>query len=156
MNDYRVSLFLWRVPCGFPSPADDYVEAPLDLNELVIAHPAATFYVRVSGDSMKNAAISDGDIIVVDRAQDPGNNSVVMAYLNGEFTVKRLSQQEDAAYLVPENPLYPSIRVDDTADFYVWGILLPKDILSNRAVKPCGFSPRDIGRVPFKAAWVAG
>jgi len=123
MNDYRVSLFLWRVPCGFPSPADDYVEAPLDLSELVIAHPAATFYVRVSGDSMKNAAICDGDIIVVDRAQDPGNNSVVIAYLNGEFTVKRLSQQEDAAYLVPENPLYPSIRVDDTADFYVWGVV---------------------------------
>ena len=92
MNNYRVSLFLWRIPCGFPSPADDYVEAPLDLNELVIAHPAATFFVRVSGDSMINAAICDGDIIVVDRSQDPRNNSIVVAYLNGEFTVKRLSQ----------------------------------------------------------------
>ena len=85
MNDHRLSLFLWRVSCGFPSPADDYVETALDLNELVIAHPAATFYVRVSGDSMMNAAICHGDIIVVDRAREPGHNSIVVAHLDGNL-----------------------------------------------------------------------
>src|SRR5881398_3060794 len=89
-------FFLERVSCGFPSPADDYVETALDLNELVIAHPAATFYVRVSGDSMMNAAICHGDIIVVDRAREPGHNSIVVAHLDGEFTVKRLSQRDGA------------------------------------------------------------
>ncbi|TMD90228.1 MAG: translesion error-prone DNA polymerase V autoproteolytic subunit, partial [Chloroflexi bacterium] len=115
--------FLWRVSCGFPSPADDYVETALDLNELVIAHPAATFYVRVSGDSMMNAAICHGDIIVVDRAREPGHNSIVVAHLDGEFTVKRLSQRDGALYLVPENPLYQPIQITDTTDFSVWGVV---------------------------------
>lgn len=123
MNDHRLSLFLWRVSCGFPSPADDYVETALDLNELVIAHPAATFYVRVSGDSMMNAAICNGDIIVVDRAREPEHNSIVVAHLDGEFTVKRLSQRDGALYLVPENPLYQSIQITDTTDFSVWGVV---------------------------------
>src|SRR6266699_7158431 len=104
MNNQRVSLFLWRVPCGFPSPADDYVEAPLDLNELVITHPAATFYLRVSGNSMKHAAICDGDILVVDRAKNPVNNSIIVACLNGEFTVTRLCLKGEAVYLLPDNP----------------------------------------------------
>ena len=123
MNDHRLSLFLWRVSCGFPSPADDYVETALDLNELVIAHPAATFYVRVSGDSMMNAAICHGDIIVVDRAREPEHNSIVVAHLDGEFTVKRLSQRDGALYLVPENPLYQPIQITDTTDFSVWGVV---------------------------------
>lgn len=123
MNDHRLALFLWHVSCGFPSPADDYIETALDLNELVITHPAATFYVRVSGDSMKNAAICDGDIIVVDRAREPRQNSIVVAHLNGEFTVKRLAQRDGALYLVPENPLYPPIPITGASDFSIWGVV---------------------------------
>ena len=123
MNYHRLPLFTCQVPCGFPSPADDFLEATLDLNELVISHPAATFYVRVSGDSMNNAAICDGDIIVVDRAKHPEHNSIILAYLDGEFTVKRLSKHGDSLYLVPENPLYEPILLTEDVDFQVWGVV---------------------------------
>ena len=116
-------FFLERVSCGFPSPADDYAEQALDLNELVISHPAATFYVRVSGDSMKNAAICDGDIVVVDRAQLPANNSIIVACLNGEFTIKRLSIKREQVFLVPANPEYTAIRISEEMDFQVWGVV---------------------------------
>jgi DNA polymerase V len=123
MNDYRLPLFSWSVPCGFPSPADDYVEAALDLNELVIAHPEATFYVRVSGDSMKHAAISPGDVLVVDRALLPGDQDIVVALIDGEFTVKRLCRKGKATYLVAANPAYAPVRVTGAMQFQVWGVV---------------------------------
>ena len=123
MSDFRLPLFSWSIPCGFPSPADDYIETTLDLNELVIAHPEATFYVRASGDSMKHAAICDGDILVVDRAQIPDNNSIIVAILDGEFTVKRLYLRGERIYLIPANPSYRSIRVTEEMDFQVWGVV---------------------------------
>ena len=116
-------LFLARISCGFPSPADDYAEQPLDLNELVISHPAATFYVRVSGDSMKNAAICDGDIVVVDRAQLPATDSIIVACLHGAFTIKRLSIKGEHVFLVPANPAYTAIRVSEEMEFQVWGVV---------------------------------
>ncbi len=110
------------LPCGFPSPADDYAESSLDLNELVITHPSATFYVRVSGDSMR-AALFDGDILVVDRALEAAHNSIIVAYLDGKFTVKRLQKQGDSIFLVPDNPAYTPIIVSDDVDFEVWGVV---------------------------------
>lgn len=123
MSEHRLPLFSGSVPCGFPSPADDYVEAVLDLNELVMTHPAATFYVRASGDSMKHAAICHGDILVVDRALQPGNNDVVIALVNAEFTVKRLYRKGDTTYLIPANPAYTPLRVTAAMDFQVWGVV---------------------------------
>lgn len=121
---YRpLPLFESRVSCGFPSPADDYSEAALDLNELVIAHPEATFFVRVSGDSMINAAIYDGDILIIDRAKNAGQNTIVLALLNEEFTVKRLRRQGTTILLIPENPAYEPIRITDEMDFQVWGVV---------------------------------
>lgn len=123
INNSCLPFFLWRVPCGFPSPADDYMETALDLNELVISNPAATFYIRVSGDSMKYAAICDGDILVVDRALEPSHNAIVLAALDGEFTVKRLYKDGHALVLVPENPAYETIPVSEAMDFQVWGVV---------------------------------
>ncbi|MEO8970414.1 MAG: translesion error-prone DNA polymerase V autoproteolytic subunit [Ktedonobacteraceae bacterium] len=123
MNYRPLPLFGSHVSCGFPSPADDYIETKLDLNELVIAHPEATFYVRVSGDSMMNAAICDGDIVVIDRARKAEQNSIVLALVNEEFTVKRLRKQGTTILLFPENPAYEPIRITDEMDFQLWGVV---------------------------------
>jgi len=116
-------LFLSRVPAGFPSPADDYVEARLDLNEHLVRHPAATFFVRVAGDSMSGAGIHCGDILVVDRAIEPIDKSIVVAALHGELTVKRLRRNNDKVRLEPENPDYPVIEIAEGEDLVIWGVV---------------------------------
>jgi len=123
MSYLRLPLFSCAVPCGFPSPADDYVETTLDLNELVITHQAATFYIRVSGDSMQQAGISAGDILVVDRALPPAHRDIVVALLDGEFTVKRLHRTGRTTYLLPANPAYAPMCVTEAMQFQVWGVV---------------------------------
>lgn len=120
----RFPLFLARIPAGFPSPADDYIEGGLDLNELLVRHPAATFFVRVSGDSMIGAGINSGDVLVVDRAETPRHRSVIIALLNGELTVKRLVREGERAWLVSENPDYAPLEVRGAMDFEVWGVVV--------------------------------
>jgi len=119
-----VPVFLAHIPCGFPSPADDFREPSLDLNELVILHPDATFLVRVSGDSMKQAGIHDGDIIVVDRAITPVHASIIVARLNDKFTVKRLYLKGESVYLLPANSHYQPIKITSELDFEVWGVVV--------------------------------
>ncbi len=116
-------LFLARVSAGFPSPADDYLEGSLDLNEHLIKHPAATFFVRASGDSMQDAGIHTGDILVVDRSLDPGHNSVVIAVINGDLTVKRIMKSGGRLFLAPANPRYRPIEISEGMDFEVWGVV---------------------------------
>jgi len=116
-------LFVTPVHAGFPSPADDYRENKLDLNELVIQHPEATFYVRVSGDSMRLAGIDTGDILVVDRAKSAIHNAIVVAIVDGEFTVKRLVIRGEELYLMPENPHYPPLKIAGEMEFQVWGVV---------------------------------
>ncbi len=111
------------LPAGFPSPAEDYMERPLDLHELLVEHPTATFFVKVDGDSMIGAGMHTGDILVVDRSLPPQNGKVIVALLNGEFTVKRLKIENKQIYLAPENPRYPVITVGAESDFQVWGIV---------------------------------
>ncbi len=111
------------VQAGFPSPAEDYVEKHLDLNELVIRHPAATFYVRVEGDSMRDAGIYSGDLLVVDRSLEPSHGKIVVAVVNGEFTVKRIRIDGSGLSLVPENGNYPALPVSAETDFQVWGVV---------------------------------
>ena len=120
----ELPLFSARVPAGFPSPADDYIDRALDLNEHLIRHPAATFFVRVSGDSMVDAGIHPGDILVVDRAEEPAHGKIIIAALNGELTVKRLSRSRGAVYLLPENPSYAPIEVTPETQFQVWGVVV--------------------------------
>ncbi len=117
------SLFLSRVPAGFPSPADDFLDQQLDLNEFLVEHPSATFFVRVKGDSMTGAGIASGDILIVDRAMEPKDKSVVVALLNGAFTVKRLSKRLGKLFLMPENECYPAIEITEGMDFEIWGVV---------------------------------
>lgn len=120
----KLPLFLSRVKAGFPSPADDYLEKKLDLNEHLIKHPAATFFVKVAGDSMINAGIFGGDILIVDRSLEGGNDKIIVAILNGEFTIKRMKKRLGKLFLVAENPNYQAIEVEDNADFEVWGVVV--------------------------------
>lgn len=116
-------LYASRVQAGFPSPADDYVEGVLDLNEHLIRHPAATYFVRATGDSMLGAGIHPGDLLVVDRAIEPTDGRVVIAVLDGELTVKRLRLRDGLVQLVPENPAYTPITLASDAELIVWGVV---------------------------------
>lgn len=119
----KLPVLTSTVQGGFPSPADDYIEKRLDLNELVVRHPTATFYVRVEGNSMTGAGINSGDILVVDRSVASTSGKIVIAILNGEFTVKRIVIDGKRIFLKPENPQYPTIEVAQESDFQVWGVV---------------------------------
>jgi DNA polymerase V len=114
-------LFLASVSAGFPSPAEDYIEGPLDLNRHLIKHPVATFYVRVSGDSMVDAGIYPDSILVVDRAVEADDGDIVIARINDELCVKRLRIEDGQVWLMPENSAYSPIKVTEEMDFEVWG-----------------------------------
>ncbi len=122
-ESFKIPLYSSTVRAGFPSPADDYIETMLDLNEHLIKHPAATFFVRASGESMVNAGIYSGDILIVDRSIEASHGKIVIAALNGELTVKRLSQQHGHIKLVAENPDFPSIDITDEYDMVIWGVV---------------------------------
>lgn len=113
-----------NISAGFPSPAGDYVEDNLDLNRYLVNHPHSTYYIRVSGESMKNAGIFDGDILIVDRAIAPQPNKIIIAELNGELTVKRFKQTEGQTYLHPENDNYKPIFIAPNDDFAIWGVVI--------------------------------
>jgi len=116
-------LYSHKVVAGFPSPAEDYVEDRLDLNEKLIHNKEATFLLSVQGDSMKDVGILDGDILVVDRSIKPQDGKIVIAALDGELTVKRLSMKSTGTWLVPENENYPPILVKETSDIVIWGVV---------------------------------
>ncbi|HJR06217.1 MAG TPA: translesion error-prone DNA polymerase V autoproteolytic subunit [Pyrinomonadaceae bacterium] len=116
-------LFLASVSAGFPSPAEDYIEGRLDLNRHLIKHPAATFFVRVAGDSMIGSGIHPGDILVVDRALEPQDSNVVIAVVDGELTVKRISQRHGKLFLVPDNQAYQPLEILEEMEFEVWGVV---------------------------------
>ena len=122
-SQLRLPFFGNRIQAGFPSPADDYVERYLDLNEFLIAHPAATFFVQVSGDSMIEAGILEGDYLVVDRALEPNNGKVVVAALDGELTVKRFYRVGDRLELRPDNQSYPPISISGDMNLQIWGVV---------------------------------
>ena len=117
------ALYGSAVPAGFPSPADDYVEGRLDLNEHLIRHPSATFFVRARGDSMIEAGIMDGDLLIVDRSVRPAEGDVVIAVLDGELTVKRLVPRRGRTLLEPANAERRAIEVAPDADLLVWGVV---------------------------------
>ncbi|XBH22962.1 translesion error-prone DNA polymerase V autoproteolytic subunit [Jonesiaceae bacterium BS-20] len=113
-------IALEAVPAGFPSPAQDYFSGDIDLNEHLIKDRAATFIVRIAGDSMLGAGISNGDELIVDRSLTPRNRSIVIAVVEGEMTVKRLITTPQGPELHPENPAYPILK---PAELEVWGVV---------------------------------
>lgn len=119
---YQLPLFGSTVAAGFPQPGDDCVESRLNLNDL-IEHPHATFFARVAGDSMRGAGVFHGDIVVVDRSLEATEGRVVVAVVNGEMLIKRVSTKGDRLFLLAENPDYPPLEVTDEMDFQVWGVV---------------------------------
>ncbi len=111
------------VSAGFPSPADDYLDLPIDLNEYLVENSAATFYIRVSGNSMQDEGIDDGDLLVVDRSKTPKNNDIVIGVLNGEFTVKKIQKTKTKLFMVAANKEYKKIEITEEMDFSVWGVV---------------------------------
>ena len=118
-----LDLYASQPAAGFPAPGDDLVERPLDLNDLLVKNPTATFFVKVSGDSMEGAGIFDGDYLVVDRSVEPSVGMIVVAAVFGELVVKRLSKHKSKLALVSENEGYEPILINEKEDVYIWGVV---------------------------------
>lgn len=131
-------LLARHVPAGFPSPADDYFEERIDLNAHLVHHKEATFFLRVEGDSMRDLGIRNGDLLVVDRSLEPTDGAVVIAVIDGEFTVKQLCRSADGDKLKAANPAYPDIPVRPEQDLVIWGVVR----WSVHQVWPCSRSTR--------------
>jgi DNA polymerase V len=123
LRRWRLPLFTGKVSAGFPSPADDYIERTLDLNELLVTQPAATFFGRAEGVSMINAGIFPNDILVINRAIEPTPGKIVICALNGELTVKRLERDGERWILKAENPVYPDIPLHEELEMVIWGVV---------------------------------
>lgn len=119
----QIPLIKEGVSAGFPSPAADFMENSIDLNKALTKNPLATFYIKVKGNSMVDAGISDQDVLVVDRSLEPQNNKIAICFIDGEFTVKRIQVEKDCLYLMPENATYSPIKVTEENQLVIWGIV---------------------------------
>ncbi len=124
LKKINIPLFNDPVSAGFPSPADDYIEENIDLNEHLLKNPFSTFFLRVKGDSMINSGIHDKDLIIVDKSLTPKPGNVVIAMIDGEFTVKRFSMKNNQLYLKAENQNYPDFNFEDHNDIQIWGVVI--------------------------------
>ena len=121
---FKPPLLAGSVSAGFPSPADDYTEENIDLNEHLISNPFSTFFLRVKGDSMINAGIQDKDLIIVDKSLKAKPGNIIIAMIDGEFTIKRLSIKNNELYLKAENHNYPDFEFKNYIDVQVWGVVI--------------------------------
>lgn len=112
-----------RVQAGFPSPAQGEYADSIDLNRALITNPAATFCARVIGNSMMEAGINEGDLLIIDRSLTPHDGNIAVCFVDGDFTVKRLSVRDDGIYLTPANAKFPELRVSEDSNFQVWGVV---------------------------------
>ena len=112
------------IPAGFPSPAENYIDTSIDLNEELIHNPSSTFFLRVQGESMSNAGVLDGDLLIVDRSINPQPGHIVVAVLNGCFTLKRLTYRKNAPYLEAEHPNYPAFDLSHYESVQIWGVAI--------------------------------
>lgn len=111
------------VSAGFPSPADDFKELRISIDQEVVKNEEATFYARVAGQSMQGAGLDDGDLLVIDRSKEPEDNAIAVCFIDGEFTVKRLKVEAECVYLMPENPNYSPIKVTEDNQLIIWGVV---------------------------------
>ena len=111
------------ISAGFPSPADDFKEIRISLDKELVKNKEATFYAKVSGDSMIGAGLDDGDLLVIDRSLDPENGKIVICLVDGEFTVKRIKKEKNRLYLMPENKKYKPIELKEGNELVIWGIV---------------------------------
>ena len=122
-TELELPLLSSAISAGFPSPALDFIDLSIDLNKQLIEHPSATFYGRVQGDSMLNAGISNGDLLVIDKSIKPTNGKIAVCYLDGEFTLKRIKVNKTGLWLMPENDNYKPIKIEEHNELKVWGIV---------------------------------
>lgn len=122
-SELRIPFIKEGVSAGFPSPAADFMESGIDLNKELSENPLATFYIKVSGNSMIDAGINDKDVLVVDRSLEPQNNKIAICFIDGEFTVKRIQLEKDCLYLMPENSNYSPIKVTEENQLIIWGMV---------------------------------
>jgi DNA polymerase V len=122
-NFQKIPLAQNGVSAGFPSPADDFKELRISIDQEVVKNEEATFYARVAGESMQGAGLDDGDLLVIDRSKEPQDNSIAVCFVDGEFTVKRLKVEADCIYLIPENKKYKPIQVTEDNELIIWGVV---------------------------------
>ena len=122
-SDVSLPLANQGISAGFPSPADDFLDLSIDLNKELIKHPYATFYGRVSGDSMIGAGLDDGDLLIIDKSLEPRDGKIAVCFIDGEFTVKRIKIEKDSLYLMPENKKYKPLKVTEDNEFIIWGVV---------------------------------
>ena len=124
----NTSLSLLYIPsgisAGFPSPADDFLDLSIDLNKELIKNPSSTFFGRAKGESMMDAGIHDGDLLIIDKSLPPANGKIAVCFIDGEFTVKQILKKENSCWLMPANKKYKHIQVTEDNDFIVWGIVI--------------------------------
>lgn len=123
-TEANLPFFETRVKAGFPSPAEDFTDRKIDLNQALIKNPSATFFCRVDGDSMKDMGIFDGDLLVVDRSVEPTSGKIAVCFIDGEFTLKKIKVEKDYCWLIPANENYHPIKITEDNEFVVWGIVM--------------------------------
>jgi len=122
--EVEIPLVFSKVSAGFPSPADDFLDLNIDLNNHLIKNPSSTFYGKVRGNSMIDVGIHDGDLLIIDKSLEPRNNKIAVCFIDGEFTVKRIKIEKDTVWLIAENKDYPPIKVTKDNEFIIWGIVI--------------------------------
>ncbi|MBN2638630.1 MAG: translesion error-prone DNA polymerase V autoproteolytic subunit [Bacteroidales bacterium] len=122
-TEAELPLLSFNISAGFPSPALDFIDTTIDLNKELVKHPTATYYGRVQGESMKNAGINEGDMIVIDKSIEPVDGKIAVCYLDGEFTLKRLKIDKSGVWLMPENEKYKPIKINEENSLTIWGIV---------------------------------
>lgn len=127
LSSEQASTLVWASPatvqCGFPSPAEDHAQERLDITQLLIHQPDATFFMRVRGPSMRDIGIEEGDYVVVDRSLTAKHGSIIVAVVDGEFTIKRLYRKKDTVRLLAANPTFPNIELSPGQELIVWGVV---------------------------------
>jgi DNA polymerase V len=111
------------IKAGFPSPAADFIDVCIDLNKHLIKNPASTFYGRIKGNSMRDAGLHDGDIVIIDKSLEPADGKIAVCFIDGDFTIKRIKKEKDGCWLMPANPEFSPIHVTEHNQFLIWGIV---------------------------------
>jgi DNA polymerase V len=122
-NSMNMPFVSSGIKAGFPSPAADFDEVRISLDQMVVKNKSATFYAKASGNSMIGAGIADGDVLVIDRSLEPANNKIAVCFIDGEFTVKRIKIEKDSVYLAPENEDFEPIKITESNELVIWGIV---------------------------------
>ena len=122
--ELKLQIISGGISAGFPSPADDFIDSSIDLNKELIKNPSSTFFGKVKGDSMKDAGIHNGDLLIIDKSINPQDGKIAVCFIDGEFTVKKIKLEKDCCWLIPANDSYQPIKVTSDNNFLIWGMVI--------------------------------